>query len=112
MQIANGNGRFVVGAGVGNAGSVVAGSNQLSDPSVFTGASFSIQFTGPGSSDIVDATSTVVASGTYSGNDTITFQGMQVALSGTAVAGDRFQLSARTSQSVCPSVPQRIQALR
>src|SRR3546814_19869157 len=92
MQIANGNGRFVVGAGVGNAGSVVAGSNQLSDPSVFHGASFSIQFTVPGSYDIVDATSTVVASGTYSGTDTITFPGLQVTMSGTAVAGDRFTL--------------------
>lgn len=112
MQIANGNGRFVVGAAVGNAGSVVAGSNQLSDPSAFTGASFSIQFTSASSYDIVDSTSTVVASGTYAGNQTITFQGMQVALSGAAVAGDSFTLSPSTAQDMFTSVQQLIDALR
>lgn len=112
MQIADGNGRFVVGAAAGNAGSLIVGSNQLSDPSAFTGASFTIQFSSATGYDILDASNAVVASGSYSGNDTITFQGMQVALSGAAVAGDRFTLSASTTQDVFTSVQQLIDALR
>jgi len=112
MQAASGNGRFVVGTGAGNSGSVVVGNNQLSDPSAFTGAGFTIQFATATSYDIVDATSTVVASGSYSGNDTITFQGMQVALSGAAVVGDSFTLSASSTQDVFTSVQQLIDALR
>ena len=112
MQAASGNGRFVVGTGAGNSGSVVVGNNQLSDPSAFTGAGFTIQFTTATSYDIVDATSTVVASGSYSGNDTITFQGMQVALSGAAAVGDSFTLSASSTQDVFTSVQQLIDALR
>jgi len=112
MQIADGNGGFVVVAGAGNTGSLIVGSNQVSDPGAFTGASFTVQFSSASGYDILDASNAVVASGSYSGNDTITFQGMQLALSGEAVAGDRFSLAASTSQDVFTSVQQLIDALR
>lgn len=112
MQIANGNGRFVVNAGAGNTGSVIAGANQVSDPAAFTGATFTIAFTSATTYDIVDSASTVVASGTYAGNNTITFQGMQVDLSGSAAAGDAFTLAASSSRDVFATVQDLIGALR
>lgn len=112
MQIPDGNGDFTVAADPGNTGTLVAGGNQVSDRSLFTGATFSIQFTSAGTYDILDSTAAVVASGTYSGNDTITFQGMQVNLSGTAVTGDRFVLAASASQDVFSTVAALAAALR
>lgn len=112
MQIPNGNGRFTVTAAAGNAGAVVAGANQVSDPAAITGATFTISFTSATTYDIVDAASTVVASGNYAGNDTVTFQGMQVALSGPAAAGDRFVLAPSTSRDVFATVQDLIGALR
>jgi len=112
MQIANGNGRFTVTAAAGNTGAVIAGTNQVSNPAAFTGASFTIAFTSTTTYDIVDATSTVVASGSYAGNDTISFQGMQVALSGPAAAGDSFALAPSTTRDVFATVQDLITALR
>lgn len=112
MQIANGNGRFSVAAAAGNTGAVVAGANQVSDPTAFTGATFTIAFTSATTYDIVDATSTVVASGNYAGNDTISFQGMQVALSGPAAAGDSFVLAPSSTRDVFATVQELIGALR
>lgn len=112
MQIADGNGSFSVTAAAGNTGALVAGANQVSDPSAFTGATFTIAFTSASSYDILDSGSAVVASGTYGSGDTITFQGMQVALSGPAAAGDSFVLAPSSSRDVFATVQDLIGALR
>lgn len=112
MQIPDGNGDFTVSADPSNTGTLVVGGNQVSDRAAFTGATFSIEFTSASSYDILDSTATVVASGSFSGNDTITFQGMQVNISGTAAAGDRFVLAPSASQDLFTTVAALAAALR
>lgn len=103
MRIPTGNGAFAVSAGAGNAGTLVVGVNALADPSLWPGGTFTLRFTASDAYEVLDAGATVVASGSYDGDDTIAFLGAQIAVSGQAVAGDSFAIAPGASRDVFAS---------
>ena len=53
-QIPNGNGTFTVTAGAGNSGTGTVGASSVADPAAYTGGSYSINFTAPGTYQVVE----------------------------------------------------------
>lgn len=111
VRIPTGNGAFTVGPGAGNAGTLVVGANALPDPSAYPGGTLTLRFTAPDAYEVLDAGATVVASGSYDGEDTLVFLGAQIAVSGQAVAGDSFAIAPSTSRDVFASIQDIADAL-
>src|SRR5579862_4450010 len=110
-QIKNGNGTFNVTAVSGNAGTAVLGATSVSNPTAYTGRSYTIEFTSPGAYRVVDATGATVTAGTYTSGQAIAFAGIEVTLSGTPATGDSFGVAPSTNQSLFTTVQNLVTAL-
>jgi len=111
-QIKTGNGTFDVTATAANTGSGVVGATTVSNPTAYTGGTYSIDFTAPNTYQVLDAANNVVTSGTYTSGQTISFSGVQVALSGTPATGDSFSVAPSVNQSVFTTVQNLVTALQ
>jgi flagellar hook-associated protein 3 FlgL len=103
-QIKTGNGTFAVTANAANTGSGLIGSTTVSNPTLYNGGTYTIKFSAPGAYQVLDSTNTVVSSGAYTDGTTISFNGLQVALSGTPASGDAFTVAPSTNQSLFATV--------
>jgi flagellar hook-associated protein 3 FlgL len=110
-QIKTGNGTFTVAAGAGNSGSGIVGATTVSNPAAYTGGTYSIAFTAPGTYQVTQG-ATLVTSGAYTDGSTIAFNGVQVTLSGQPATGDSFSLAPSTNQSLFTTVQNLVSALQ
>ncbi|MGO8858639.1 MAG: flagellar hook-associated protein FlgL [Steroidobacteraceae bacterium] len=112
-QIKTGNGTFAVAANAANTGSGLIGATTVSNPTLYTGGSYSINFTAPNTYQVVNSvTSAVVTSGTYASGTAIAFDGLQVSLSGQPATGDSFAVTPSTNQSIFTTVQTLVSALQ
>lgn len=102
MQTRTGNGTFAVSPAATNSGSLVVGGSTVADPSLITGHSYSIQFTAPGTFDVVDVTvgTTLSTGNTYVPGSAIAVDGMRVVLKGSPATGDAVALDPSAPQSI------------
>ncbi|MDE2348855.1 MAG: flagellar hook-associated protein FlgL [Gammaproteobacteria bacterium] len=110
-QIKTGNGTFTVGAAAGNTGSGLIGASAVTDPTAYTGGSYSIKFTAANAYQVLDSTNAVVSSGAYVPGQAISFSGVQVTLSGQPATGDSFAVAPSANQSVFTTVQNLVDAL-
>jgi flagellar hook-associated protein 3 FlgL len=110
-QVKTGNGTFTVSAAGGNTGSGIIGATSVSNPAAYDGGTYAISFTAPGTYQVTEG-ATVVSGGSYTDGDTISFNGVQVTLSGTPAAGDTFSLAASGNQSIFTTVQNLVSALQ
>lgn len=110
MDIPAGNGRFEVQASASNTGSLVVGESSVTDTSAYTPGNYTVTFSAGGSWQATDAANNVVGSGTYSGDSSIAFGGMQIQLSGTPAAGDTLSVQSGVTQNMFASVGKLIDA--
>ena len=102
MNVPQGNGTFVVAAGVHNGtGSIDTG--QVTNAAAWVRGNYTVQFTGATAWQVVDATNTVIASGTYTSGGAIAFNGIQVSVSGSPAAGDTFTVAPAATESIFTS---------
>jgi flagellar hook-associated protein 3 FlgL len=111
MNIPNGNGTFTTSAASTNTGTGSIGGGSLTTPSAWVPGTYTISFTDPSDYQVTDSGGNVVSSGTYSNGDTISFNGAQVALSGTPAAGDQFTLAPSTTTSAFSALSNLISTL-
>ncbi len=114
MAIRNGNGSFVTDADAANTGTGLISVGSVSDPTLYTGHDYRIDFTAPGSYDIIDVTTgtTLVTGAAYTEGATITaIPGVEFSISGTPAAGDRFTLQPSDNQSVFETLNRLVTAL-
>jgi flagellar hook-associated protein 3 FlgL len=121
-SIKTGNGTFTATAGAGNTGGGVLGTTTVSNPAAYDGKPFSIQFavtTAPLTGivtttyNILDSTGTVVTPGApYTSGQAISYDGLQVTLSGQPAAGDTFNVAPSTNQSLFTTVQNLVTALQ
>ena len=79
-----------------NAGSALGGSVTIADPTLVTFQPYEVQFTGATAYSVVNATTgATVTSGTYTSGSPISFDGLDVVISGAAAAGDVFAVNAQ-----------------
>jgi flagellar hook-associated protein 1 FlgK len=81
-----------------SAGSANTGNATISDGALIPGASwvrgnYTLQFTSASNWQVVNSSSTVVASGSYTAGAPINFNGMTVAVNGTPATGDAFAIN-------------------
>lgn len=110
-QIKTGNGTFTVSANAGNIGSGIIGATTVSNPAAYDNGTYSINFTAPGTYQVMEG-ATLVTTGTYTDGSTITFNGVQVTLSGQPATGDSFSLAPSGYQSVFTTVQNLVTALQ
>lgn len=111
MQVPSGNGSFAVTAASGNTGTAVVGATSVSNPSAWSPADYTVQFTAPDTYQVLDSGGNVVSSGSYSDGGSISFNGISMTLSGTPAAGDSFSVAPSGTQSVFSSLKQIADAL-
>ena len=117
QQIRNGNGTFVVSAPAGtpNKGSVVVGANTVTDPTQWAAGAppYVLSFASPTTYTITDSAVPApnVINGTYTDGQTISFNGAQLELSGTPVAGDSFTIAPSANQDMFTTLQNLIGAL-
>jgi flagellar hook-associated protein 3 FlgL len=111
-QVKTGNGTFVASASAANTGTGVVGATTVSDPTAYTGGTYSIKFTATNTYQVLDSANNVVTSGTYADGQTIAFSGVQVTLAGQPAAGDSFSVAPSTNQSVFTTVQNLVTALQ
>jgi flagellar hook-associated protein 3 FlgL len=100
MNIPAGNGTFTVTAGAANSGTASVGTTTVTNASAWVPDTYTIQFSSPSQYVVKNSGGTQVASGTYTDGDSISFNGVQVALSGTPNATDTFTVTPAGTSSV------------
>ncbi len=113
-QIKTGNGTFTVTANPDNTGTGLIGATTVKDAANYDGGTYQIDFTpaGGGAYNIVNGAGATVSSGTYTDGSTISFDGLQIALSGTPAAGDSFTVAPSSNQSLFTTVQSLINAVQ
>jgi flagellar hook-associated protein 3 FlgL len=111
-QIKTGNGTFNVTAGAANTGSGEIGATSVTDPTAYDGGTYTIQFTAPNAYEVLNSADVSVSTGTYTSGQAISFEGLQVTLSGTPATGDTFTAAASTDQSIFTTVQNLVNALQ
>jgi flagellar hook-associated protein 3 FlgL len=123
-NIRTGNGTFTATAGAGNTGGAVLGATTVANPAAYDGKPFSIQFavtTAPLTGvvtttyNILDSTGAVVPSASalpYTSGQAISYDGLQVTLTGQPATGDTFSVAPSTNQSIFTTVQNLVTALQ
>jgi flagellar hook-associated protein 3 FlgL len=111
-QVKTGNGTFNVTAASANTGSGIIGATTVTDPATYAGGTYSINFTAPGTYQVVNAGGTVVSTGAYTSGEAISFAGIQVTLSGQPATGDSFSVAPSANQSIFTTVQNLANALQ
>ncbi len=98
--IVQGNGVFETAAAAGNTGSGVVDSGSVLDQSAWNGQTHKIRFTAADSYEVVDASNTVITTGSYNSGDAINFAGVSVSIAGAPAAGDEFSVAPAARNNV------------
>jgi flagellar hook-associated protein 3 FlgL len=125
MNIPAGNGTFSATAGTANSGTLVVGSNSVSDLAAWnssvasSGGGYNITFAANGAwtatnaagNPVLDSSGNPVG-GTYTDGGSISFNGMSISLSGTPSAGDAVSVQAGGKQDIFTTLTNMINALQ
>lgn len=110
MRPRTGDGQVRAAAAAANTGTGVVRSASVTDFTAWAGRSLSLQFTAPGSWQMMDG-ATVVATGTYQAGDAINAGGVSVQLSGAPAAGDTFAVGPAPRKDVFATLEDLADAL-
>jgi flagellar hook-associated protein 3 FlgL len=94
MNIPAGNGTFTTSGAATNTGTGSIGVGTVTTPSAWVPDTYSISFTSPTAYSVTNSAGTVVTTGTaFADGDSISFNGIQVPITGTPAAGDTFTVA-------------------
>jgi flagellar hook-associated protein 3 FlgL len=93
MEVSGINSKFSTAAANTNTGSAIIDAGSVTG--IYNGDNYQITFTAPGTYDVLDTTTGVnaVTGASYTSGQPISFAGIQVAVSGSAAAGDTFSIT-------------------
>ena len=101
MNIPAGNGTFTTAAGASNTGSGSIGVGTVVTPSQWVPDTYTVTFTSPTAYTVTNSAGTQVDSGTnFTDGQSISFDGIQVPITGTPAAGDTFTIAKAGTASV------------
>lgn len=121
MRLPNGNGRFQVSEGpVPNTGSVVASSGRVVNQAAYIEDNYTLSFatntagatvvmvTGSASGNVLPPTGLPDDAPVYQSGSTVTFNGLEIQLTGTPVVGDSFVIKPSTNESIFSTMQRMI----
>jgi flagellar hook-associated protein 3 FlgL len=119
MGVPTGNGVFTTAAGSANTGAAIVDPGSITNRSAWVSGQYTITFSDPshwsvsdaGGNPVTDASGAPVQ-GTYDGKaGAVSFNGIQVAISGAAAAGDTFTVAPSGRESVFDTLDRLVGAL-
>ncbi len=118
MRIKSGNGTFSANAAVANTGTGVISAGTVTNPALLTGNSYSISLAVAGASTTYTVTNTTtglpvvgMSAQPYVSGQSISFDGMQMNITGAPANGDTFTVAPSTNQSVFTTISNLISTL-
>lgn len=121
MNIAAGNGTFTTAASAGNTGTGVVDAGTVTDSAAWAAAAgatpagppYTVTFTDATDYAVTDASGNAVTTGTYNSTDggQVSFNGIEVGISGSPAAGDTFTVSPSGHQSVFDTLDSIVSSL-
>ena len=94
MNIPAGNGTFTTSGALTNTGTGSIGGGTVATPSAWVPDTYTISFTSPTSYSVTNSAGAVVSTGSaFQDGDAISFNGIQVPITGTPAAGDSFTVA-------------------
>lgn len=97
MNLPAGNGTFTTAAGAGNTGTASIGPGTVTNPSQWVPDTYTITFADATDYKVTNSSGATVTTGTYDpaagGTGTVSFNGIQVTLSGNTATGDTFTVA-------------------
>jgi flagellar hook-associated protein 3 FlgL len=119
MNIPGGNATFSTSAAAGNTGTGVISTGSVTDEGAWSTAQaavagpYTITFTDGSDYTVTNSAGTGVTTGTYDASQggEISFDGVQVGITGTPAAGDSFTVAPATDQSIFNSLDKLVTAL-
>jgi flagellar hook-associated protein 3 FlgL len=111
MNIPAGNGTFTTAAAVANSGSGSIDTGSVSNAAAWVPDTYTIAFTSPTQYQVTNSAGSVVAAGAYGSGNAITFNGVQVTVSGAPATGDRFTVAPAGKASVFSTLSSLISTL-
>ena len=121
MRIKNGNGTFITQAASANVGSGIASSGAVTNPALLTGNNYQVTFSVAAGVTTYGVTNTTpgalvpvpVAAGTpYVSGQLISFDGLQLDVTGAPASGDVFTVAPSTNESIFTTISNLITALK
>jgi flagellar hook-associated protein 3 FlgL len=112
QRIPTGNGTFTLTAGAANTGTGVLGAGTVVDQTAWVPDNYTIRFLTPTTYEVRDGASALVASGTYTAGQAISFRGVAVPIDGAPAAGDTFTAAPSSSRDVFATVSSLIDTLK
>lgn len=121
MRIKNGNGTFTTQATPANVGSGIVSSGTVTNPTLLTGNNYQVTFSVVAGVTTYSVTNTTpgalvrvpVAAGTpYVSGQVISFDGLQLNVTGAPASGDAFIVAPSTNESIFKTISNLITALR
>ncbi len=111
MQMRSGDGSISVGAASGNTGTASLTAAQVTDPTRWDSAAYTLSFSS-GQYQVTDSSNTVISSGAYTAGTAIQFRGASVTLSGTPADGDSFSVGGSSTQDLFSGVQNLINLVK
>ncbi len=112
MTVSEGNGTFVTSVTAGNSGNGVIAGGTLVDPAQWVPGDYTLRFTSAnGDYEIVDSAATVVASGTYTTDSAISFNGANINMTGVPAQNDSFAIARSRSEDMFTTLSKLAEAL-
>jgi flagellar hook-associated protein 3 FlgL len=100
MNVPAGNGAFSTAAAASNTGSASIDTGSVTDPGAWVPDTYTIDFTSPTQYQVTNGAGTLVTSGAYTSGNAITFNGIEVTISGTPASADQFTVAPAGQASV------------
>ena len=110
-NVKQGNGVFTTAASAGNTGGGMIDVGTVQNRSAWVADTYTLRFTTASTWQVTDSGSNVVASGNYTSGAGITFNGVQVSVSGAPASGDTFTIGAAGRVSTFDALDQVVAAL-
>jgi flagellar hook-associated protein 3 FlgL len=114
MNLPTGNGTFTTSASSANTGTGMIDAGSVTDASAWVPGQYTVSFTDASNYQVSDGSGNVVATGTYqaSNGGSISFDGIEVGLTGAPAAGDTFTIAPSTNGSIFDSLDNLVSALQ
>jgi flagellar hook-associated protein 3 FlgL len=93
MNIPAGNGTFTTSGAATNTGTGSIGTGTVTNSAAWVPDTYTVSFTSPTQYQVTNSAGAAVTSGAFTDGDSISFNGIQVAITGTPAAGDTFTVA-------------------
>jgi flagellar hook-associated protein 3 FlgL len=110
LMARDGNGMFRTAVDPANTGTGRIDAGSVLDRAAWVPDTYTLEMTAPDQYEIRDSGGTLVAAGAYVADSAISFNGIQVSLSGSPQAGDRFEIRPSSHQDIFRTLTQVTQA--